>query len=81
MSNGVGGAATYFREPAVMEFIDAEAREVRRHEIDVLIARPDPDSIHGINRLHSLLGRDIIDRWRLLYDRTDNLLEFTVKRP
>ena len=26
------------------------------------------------------IGRDIIDRWRMLYDRTDNLLEFTVKR-
>ena len=82
---GVGGAATYFRESAVLEFLDAEAldaeaKEVRRHEVDVLIAKPALDSRHSINRLHSLLGRDVIDRWRMLYDRTDNLLEFTVKR-
>ena len=80
-SNGVGGAATYFREPVVLEFVDPEARQVHRHEVEVLIARPDPDPRHSINHLHSLLGRDIIDRWRLLYDRTDSLLEFTVKRP
>ncbi len=78
-SNGVGGVATYFREPAILEFVDAEARQVHSHEVDVFIARPDPDPRHSINRLHSLLGRDIIDRWRMLYDRTDNLLEFTVK--
>ena len=79
-SNGVGGTATYFREPVVLEFVDAESREVRRYEVDVFIAKPAPDSGHSINRLHSLLGRDVIDRWRMLYDRTDNLLEFTVKR-
>lgn len=81
MSAGVGGTATYFREQASLEFVDAEAREVHIHQVDVFIAKPDPDSSHSINRLHSLLGRDIIDRWRMLYDRTDNSLEFTVKRP
>lgn len=25
------------------------------------------------------LGRDIIDRWRMVYDRTDGVLEFTVR--
>ena len=80
-SNGVGGAATYFREPAILEFVDAAAREVHSHEVDVFIARSDPDPRHSINRLHSLLGRDIIDRWRMLYDRTDALLEFAVKKP
>ncbi len=77
-SDGVGGTATYFLEPATLEFIDGDAREIRRYEIDVRIARPAPDPRHSVNRLHSLLGRDIIDRWRMLYDRTDNLLEFTV---
>ena len=77
-SDGVGGTATYFLEPAVLEFVDGEAREIRGYEIDVHIAKPAPDPRHSINRLHSLLGRDIIDRWRMLYDRSDNLLEFTV---
>ena len=81
LSHGVGGMATYFLEPAVLEFIDGDAREIRRYEIDVHIAKPAPDPMHSINRLHSLLGRDIIDRWRMLYDRTDNLLEFTVRTP
>ncbi len=78
-SDGVGGTATYFLEPAVLEFVDGEAREVRSYEIGVRIAKPAPDPRHSVNRLHSLLGRDIIDRWRILYDRTDNLLEFTVR--
>lgn len=77
-SDGVGGTATYFIEPATLEFIDGDVREIRSYEIDVRIARPAPDPRHSINRLHSLLGPDIIDRWRMLYDRTDNLLEFTV---
>ena len=77
-SDGVGGTATYFIEPAVLEFVDGDAREIRRYEIDVRVAKPAPDPRHSINRLHSLLGRDIIDRWRMLYHRTDNLLEFTV---
>ncbi len=77
-SDGVGGAATYFKEPAVLEFVDGEAREIRSNEFDVLIAKPAPDPRHSINRLPSLLGRDIIDRWRMVYDRTDGILEFTV---
>ena len=78
-SDGVGGTATYFVEPAVLEFVDGDAREVRSYEIDLRIAKPAPDPRHSVNRLHSLLGRDIIDRWRMLYDRADNLLEFTVQ--
>ena len=78
-SDGVGGTATYFIEPAVLEFVDGDAREVRSYEIDVRIAKPAPDPRHSVNQLHSLLGRDMIDRWRMLYDRTDNLLEFTVR--
>ena len=32
-----------------------------------------------INTIYSLLGRDIIDRWHMVYDRTAGRLEFTVK--
>ena len=76
--DGVGGAATYFMEPAILEFVDGDAREIHRCQIDVRIGRPAPDPRHSVNRLHSLLGRDIIDRWPMLYDRAANLLEFTV---
>ncbi|MYC33074.1 MAG: hypothetical protein F4X64_07850 [Chloroflexi bacterium] len=80
-SDGVGGMATYFLEPAILEFVDGDAREIHRYEIDTRIAKPAPDPRHSINRLHSLLGRDMIDRWRMLYDRTDNLLTFMVRTP
>ncbi|MYC31993.1 MAG: hypothetical protein F4X64_02315 [Chloroflexi bacterium] len=79
-SSGVGGTVTYFRELAVLEFLDVEAREIHKYELDVFIAKPEPDSRHSINRLHSLLGRDVLDRWRMVYERTDNLLEFIVRR-
>ena len=78
-SYGVGGPATYFRERAVLEFVDGDARAIRRYEVDVLIAKPAADPMHGINRLPSLLGRDIIDRCRMVYDRTEGVLEFTVR--
>ena len=75
----MGGPATYFREQAVLEFFDGDAREIRSYEVDVLVAKPATDPMHSINRLPSLLGRDIIDSWRMVYDRTDGILEFTVK--
>ena len=78
-SNGVGGSATYFTERAVLEFVDGEAREIRSYQVDVLIAKPAADPMHSINRLPSLLGRDIIDRWRMVYDRSEGTLEFTVR--
>ena len=78
-SDGVGGSATSFRERAVLEFVDGDARAIRRYEVDVLIAKPAVDPTHSINRLPSLLGRDIIDRWRMVYDRTEGVLEFTVR--
>ncbi|MDE0214734.1 MAG: hypothetical protein OXL37_04590 [Chloroflexota bacterium] len=78
-SYGVGGPATYFRERAILEFVDGDAREIRSYEVAVLIATPAADPMHGINRLPSLLGRDIIDRWRMVYDRTEGILEFTVR--
>ena len=78
-SDGVGGPATYFRERAVLEFVDGDAREIRSYEVDVLIAKPAADPMHSINRLPSLLGRDIIDRWRMVYDRVEGVLEFTVR--
>ncbi len=78
-SNGVGGPATYFMEPAVLEFVDGEAREIRSYEVDVLVAKPAADPTHSTNRLPSLLGRDIINRLRMLYDRAEGVLEFTVK--
>ena len=78
-SRGIGGQATYFREPAVLEFVDAEARKIHSCEVTVNIAKPGAGTNDPINTIYSLLGRDIIDRWRMVYDRTDSILEFTVR--
>ena len=78
-SQGIGGQATYFRELAVLEFVDAEARKIHSCEVTVNIAKPGTRASDPINTIYSLLGRDIIDRWRMVYDRTDNLLEFAVR--
>ena len=80
-ANSFGGPATLFGEQAVLEFMEVGAIKATSHNAEVLIAKPNPDPEHSINRLRSVLGRDIIDRWRMLYDRTDNLLEFTVRVP
>ena len=39
-SQGVGGQATYFREPAVLEFVDGEARKIHSYEVAVNVAKP-----------------------------------------
>ncbi|MCY3690741.1 MAG: aspartyl protease family protein [Chloroflexi bacterium] len=78
-SRGVGGQATYFREPAVLEFVDAEARKIHSFETTVNVAKPGTRASDPINTIYSLLGRDIIDRWHMVYDRTAGRLEFTVK--
>ena len=72
---GIGGQSTYYREPAMLVFSDNTERRNYRYHITVDIAKPEDVS----GEIPSLLGRDIIDRWRMVYDRTDDLLEFTVR--
>ncbi len=79
VSQGVGGRATYFLEPAVVEFVDGDARKIHSFETDVNIAKPGERPSDPINTIYSLLGRDIIDRCHMVYDRTAGRLEFTVK--
>ena len=78
-SQGVGGRATYFRESAVLEFADGEARKIHSYEVTVNIAKPGVNSSDTINTIYSLLGRDVIDHWRMVYDRAEGILEFTVR--
>ena len=72
---GIGGQSTYYREPATLVFADDTERRDYRYRITVDIAKPEDVS----GEIPSLLGRDIIDRWRMVYDRTDDVLEFTVR--
>jgi len=72
---GIGGQSTYYEEPATLLFTDDTEQQSYGYIVVVDIAKPEDVS----NEFPSLLGRDIIDRWRMVYDRTDGVLEFTVR--
>ena len=74
-SRGIGGRATYFPEPAILLFSDHAVQQRYGYRINVNIARPGDVG----DRLPSLLGRNVIRRWRMDYDPTDGRLEFTVR--
>ena len=74
-SRGIGGTASYFPEPAVLVFTDDAAGQDYGYRININVAKPDDVS----DRIPSLLGRDVIRRWRMDYDSTEGRLEFTVR--
>ena len=74
-SQGIGGVASYFPEPAVLMFYDEAAGQYHGYRININVAKPDDVS----DRIPSLLGRDIIRRWQMDYDPTYSKLEFTVR--
>ena len=74
LSRGVGGQSTYFREPAVLTFRDGDL--VRVYQVGLLIAAPNESN----DVLPSLLGRNVINNWRMEYDPSEDRLECTVRR-
>ena len=72
---GIGGQSTYYEEPATLLFADDTERQSYGYNMVVDITKPEDVS----DEIPSLLGRDIIDRWRMVYDRTEGILEFTVR--
>ena len=72
-SSGIGGSAVYFREPAVVSFVDEKVK--RLYVVDLLIAEPTAANAG----FPSLLGRDVLNRWRIVYDPTDSALEVFVR--
>ncbi len=73
-SVGTAGVATNFTEPASLVFIDP-GNYVYVYHVDLEIASPNPDLMY----IPSLLGREVIDRWRMVYDRPKSTLSFTVR--
>ena len=63
---GIAGTRTYYREPAVILFPDGE--EWRRFDIDLYIAPPDESADY-------LLGRDVLNAVRMVYDFPAGQLE------
>ena len=69
---GIGGIQEHFIEPAIVIF--ANDSELFAYRMNMGIISPSPEIID----VPSLLGRDIIDRWRVTYDKTGNTLSVEV---
>lgn len=71
---GVGGPVHYYVERALVAFSDpGEALHI--YELPELgVMHDDPQ----MENVHSLLGRDIIDRWRITYDPQGSRLNIKV---
>lgn len=76
---GVGGSSAYYREPALV--VIAGIRGDYTFDITLTIAKPEPPSASNprpvVNRLPSLLGRDVLNRMRMDYDFGGGRLEFS----
>ena len=66
--SGVGGEANYSVVEATISFPSGDT--LYSYEIDLIICERDDELI----RLPSLLGRDVIDRWRVIYDKPNSIL-------
>ena len=61
---GIGGTSENFVESAYLAFVGDEA--LYGYEIELHICKPAEE----LMTVPSLLGRDIIDQWRVTYDRS-----------
>lgn len=75
-TEGIGGFAGSFREPAALHFRDGDGITRYSYRLDLDIARPDAYN----NDFPSLLGMDILNCWYTECDPTNDLLRFTVRR-
>lgn len=61
---GIGGESQNFVEPAYLAFVGHDA--LYGYEIEIHICKP----AEKLLNIPSLLGRDIIDRWRVTYNKS-----------
>ena len=75
---GVGGNSRYYREPALL--LLAGTLGDLTFDLTISIAKPQSPSTSNprpvVNRLPSLLGRDVLNRLRMDYDFPAGRLEF-----
>lgn len=72
---GMGGDAVCFQESAVLVFDEPNRNLIRYYLIKIMIPEPNPD----LMRMPPIVGRDILDKWRMNYDPSRNSLSFTVR--
>lgn len=77
--SGIGGARKIFLEPVVIVFADHPAT-LHTYTLDIGISElenSNGERYEG-DDIRSLVGRDVIDNWRMNYDPCDGTLEFDV---
>ena len=87
IAQGIGGSIRTYVEPAVIVFSEPGVGLWAYRE-DLEILEPDADDaaevMAGIDdpeasqKLPSLLGREILDRWKVIYHRAEDTLTFEV---
>ena len=79
-SEGVGGSYPYYREYAFVVFSESDNNRFRAFDIVLAVARPEIPTPSNprpvVNRLPSLLGRDVLNRMRMDYDFPAGRLRF-----
>ena len=75
-SMGISGAIDSYKEDAIVVFSE-QGLVIHGYDIALTVIKPDPKKT-GLNRLPSLLGRDILNRWTMRYSPTTNRLTFKV---
>lgn len=70
---GIGGVTRSYTERALVAFEDSDA-SLYIYQIDIVIPAAAPDLL----RLPSLLGRDILNQWSILYNPSRNRLSIRV---
>ena len=68
---GVGGGARYFTEDARLEFLDTDDGQPHGRTLSLLIA----DLSDAPSPIPSLLGRDILHLYRMVYAPAERRLE------
>ncbi len=69
---GVGGLSETFIEPAYIAFVGSG--KLYGYQIELRICKPS----EVLATVPSLLGRDIIDKWRVIYNKTETELSAEV---
>jgi predicted aspartyl protease len=70
---GIGGISHNFQEQAILVFLEPK-RSLYVYVIDIAIAAAAPELLD----IPSLLGRDILNRWRMSYNASNARLVFHV---
>ena len=68
---GVGGGARYFREDARLDFVNADGGHPHGQSVRLLIA----DLSDRPQAMPSLLGRDVLNLYRMVYSPAERRLE------